>query len=110
MASHCHILAIDDDEQMLELLRKVLSAHGCRVSVRTSAVAGLKLLDEDPADVVLSDVRMPGMDGLTLLERVRARAPDTGSVGYSLFSSEGRQADSGLRDQNARIMVSLKMS
>jgi DNA-binding NtrC family response regulator len=109
VARLCHILAIDDDEQMLELLRKVLTEHGCRVSVRTSAVAGLKLLDDDPADVVLSDVRMPGMDGLTLLERVRARAPDTIVILMTAFGSIGAAVEAMRRGATDYVTKPFKM-
>jgi len=87
MSKQAHLIAIDDDAQMLEVLRKVLGEHGYRVSTRTSAVAALALLDDDPADVVLSDIRMPGMDGMTLLERVRERAPETIVVLVTAFGS-----------------------
>jgi len=87
MPRKCHILAVDDDEKMLEMLHKVLGEHSCRVSVRTSAVTALKLLDEDPADVVLCDIRMPGMDGMALLERIKKHAPDTIVILMTAFGS-----------------------
>ncbi|MBN1918678.1 MAG: sigma-54-dependent Fis family transcriptional regulator [Verrucomicrobia bacterium] len=87
MPKRCHVLVIDDDAQMLELMRKVLGDYGCRVSARASAVAALKLLDEDPADIVLSDVRMPGMDGMELLDRVKRLSPETIFILMTAFGS-----------------------
>jgi two-component system response regulator HydG len=87
MSRRPHLIAIDDDAHMLDVLRKVLGEHGYRVSTRTSAVAALSLLEDDPADVVLSDIRMPGMDGMTLLERVKERAPETIVVLVTAFGS-----------------------
>ncbi len=104
-----HLVAIDDDVQMLELLRKVLGEHGYRVSVRTSAVAALKLLDEDPADVVLSDIRMPGMDGMRLLERVRKRAPDTIVILVTAFGSIGSAVEAMKRGAADYVTKPFKM-
>ncbi len=87
MPENCHVLAIDDDEALLELLRKVLGEHDCRVSARTSAIAALKLLAEAPPDIVLCDIRMPGMNGMALLERVKKDSPDTIVILMTAFGS-----------------------
>jgi DNA-binding NtrC family response regulator len=109
VANRCHIVAIDDDRQMLELLRKVLADHGYRVSVRASAVAALKLLDEDPADVVLSDVRMPGLDGMALLERIKKHAPDTIVVLMTAFGSIDSAVEAMRRGATDYITKPFKM-
>jgi DNA-binding NtrC family response regulator len=105
----CHVLAIDDDEEMLALLAKVLDEHGCRVSTRTSAVAAFKLLDEDPADVVLTDVRMPGMDGMALLEHVNRHAPATIVILMTAFGTIGAAVEAMKRGATDYVTKPFKM-
>ena len=71
------VLCVDDEPHVLEglsqLLRRLLDVH-----TATSGALGLEALDRDgPFAVVLSDMRMPGMDGAAFLARVRQQAPDT---------------------------------
>ena len=65
-----HILVIDDDEQMQFYLREALQQQGYDVSQRTSAEEGLDALRSDSSDLVLMDVRLPGMDGLMAVEEI----------------------------------------
>ncbi len=70
-----HILVVDDDEDILRLLGMRLRARGYRVSTAGSAEAALAQLAVDPPRVVVSDVRLPGRDGLALFEEIRATRP-----------------------------------
>lgn len=70
-ASTVHILVVDDDENVRRLLSATLEPAGYRVTLATDAGDGLRKFFIDPPDVVLLDVRMPTMDGWTLLERIR---------------------------------------
>lgn len=63
------ILIIDDEELILQLLKKMLEEEGHQVSVALNGELGLKLFREDPADLVITDMVMPVKDGLkTILE------------------------------------------
>lgn len=66
------ILVVEDDESTAFILRKRLERGGYEVSVASGAEPALKLLDERPFDLVLSDVIMPGSGGLELCRRIRA--------------------------------------
>ncbi|HET9598124.1 MAG TPA: sigma-54 dependent transcriptional regulator [Anaeromyxobacteraceae bacterium] len=65
------ILVVDDEKNIRRTLRMVLEAEGYAVSEAETAEEGLKLLEEGPVDLGVFDVRLPGMDGLTLLTRAR---------------------------------------
>jgi DNA-binding NtrC family response regulator len=65
------VLVVEDDVAMGTMLREVLEAAGHRVRVAGSAEVALAELTEGPADIVLSDLRLPGADGMELLRRTR---------------------------------------
>jgi CheY-like chemotaxis protein len=70
------ILAIDDDPATLELLRSVLVANGYGCLTASGAEQALRLLEANPDILVaISDISMPGMDGITLLERINSQSP-----------------------------------
>jgi EAL domain-containing protein (putative c-di-GMP-specific phosphodiesterase class I) len=70
------VLVVDDEVPLRELFATVLSDAGWRVDVADSGAEALKLLGGQHYDVVLSDIDMPGMSGLQLLQAVRARDLD----------------------------------
>jgi len=65
------ILVIDDDESLRRVLEYNLAQEGYAVLAAASGEQGLELLKKEGADLVLTDVRMPGMDGLQVMEEVR---------------------------------------
>jgi len=65
-------LVVDDLPLNLKLLSALLAANGFAVQTATSAEAALVVLAGSPVDVVLLDLRLPGMDGLTLARTLRA--------------------------------------
>lgn len=69
------ILIIDDDRMNCDLLQAVLTRHGYEVHTSTSGVEGLTLFRQYAPRVTILDLRMPGMDGLTLLKEIRAMDP-----------------------------------
>ncbi len=69
------ILVIDDDRSMRQSLAELLEAAGWQVTTVARASAGLERLDALSPDVILSDVRMPGMSGLELLDVLPPEAP-----------------------------------
>jgi signal transduction histidine kinase/CheY-like chemotaxis protein len=75
-----HVLVVDDDRAYASVLVSMLRDSVARVSVAHDATHALALLRDAPADVVLLDVRMPGTDGPTLLERITAQHPDVPGV------------------------------
>ena len=71
------LLLVDDEPSVLSALRRLFRPHGYQVLQATSGADALALLSEQPVDLVISDMRMPAMDGASLLEAVRLRQPDT---------------------------------
>jgi response regulator RpfG family c-di-GMP phosphodiesterase len=71
------ILCVDDERNILSALRRLFRSQGYEVLTAESARAGLVVLEAHPVDLVISDMRMPEMDGVQFLEQARARCPDT---------------------------------
>ncbi len=82
-----HILVIDDERSMVDLLETDLALRGYRVTGFNSPVAALDALPITDAQVVLTDLNMPGMTGLQLCERVVANRPDIPVVVMTAFGS-----------------------
>ncbi len=71
------ILCVDDEPNILAALRRLFRQTGYQVRVANSGAEGLQLLEADEADLVISDMRMPEMDGAAFLKQVRQRWPRT---------------------------------
>ena len=80
------ILVVDDEPSIRFSLSELLGADGHDVTVAEHAPAALALLEAEPFDLVLSDLTMPAMSGLQLLDEVRARHPD---VVFVLVTAHG---------------------
>ena len=84
-----HIVVVDDDPQLCIMVERYLSAEGLRVSTVPSAESFWKLIESDPPDLALIDVRLPGEDGLSVARQLRERFP----VGIIMLSSQGDATD-----------------
>ncbi|ACU88441.1 response regulator [Desulfomicrobium baculatum] len=69
------ILLIDDETQFLATMAKRLRKRGFLVREAGSGLEGLRELEVEPADVVVLDVGMPGMDGIQVLREIKLRFP-----------------------------------
>jgi response regulator RpfG family c-di-GMP phosphodiesterase len=76
-ASVLTILCVDDEPGILSALRRLFRARGYQVCSAESGRAGLALLQTQAVDLVISDMRMPEMDGVEFLAQVRQRWPDS---------------------------------
>ncbi len=80
------ILIVDDEQDMLDLLKRSLEPDlNCRVEAASSGEAALKRLADASFDLVLADIKMPGMDGLELLEIVKRKNPEQTVVMMTAF-------------------------
>jgi CheY-like chemotaxis protein/anti-anti-sigma regulatory factor len=71
------ILVIDDERPTLQMFELYLGAYGYRVLTAASGEEGLAAFDAERPPIVLTDVKMPGMDGLAVLGAIKARRPET---------------------------------
>lgn len=71
------ILLVDDEPNILNSLRRLLRSEGYLLRTAEGGEQGLALLAEAPADVIVSDMRMPGMSGAEFLKEARARWPES---------------------------------
>jgi two-component system response regulator MprA len=71
------ILVIDDDQMIVNALRRVLSHEGYGVHAAACGEAGLAALNKESADLVILDVSMPGMSGIDVCRRIKARSIST---------------------------------
>lgn len=81
------ILIVDDDQSMCELLNDDLNMRGFMSVWYTSAEKAFAALMQEPVDVVLTDLHMPGMNGIELCDRIRANHPDIPVVVLTAFGS-----------------------
>ena len=68
--SQSHILVIDDDPAVRQLLAETLTDEGHQVTVMSSGLEGVEAVKDQPVHVVLTDLQMPGIDGLETIERI----------------------------------------
>ena len=77
------ILIIDDDEQIRKLLRRYLEDEGHEVEDAATAVAGMKIFLEDRIDLVITDILMPGKDGIELITELLEKKSDVKIIAIS---------------------------
>jgi CheY-like chemotaxis protein len=87
MASNVKILLVDDNPMVLGMLQQALAPMG-EVTVATDAADALLKAVDDLPDVLISDYRMPGMDGRQLLEKLKSR-PATSGIAVIMMASKG---------------------
>lgn len=71
------LLFVDDEPSILSALRRLFRPHGYRILIAESGAAGLAILEQEAVDLIISDMRMPEMDGATFLKQARSRWPGT---------------------------------
>ena len=86
MASH-QILIIDDERHLRNILKILLTGAGYSAVEAADGEEGLRLADETDFDAVLCDINMPGIDGLTVLRRIKARQPELPVIMITAFAS-----------------------
>lgn len=90
-ADPTHVLVIEDDPPVRDVVRRYLERDGHRVSTASDGEAGLCLAVEDPPDLVVLDLMLPGMDGLAVCARLRedvGRKPPVAIIMLTALSEE----------------------
>jgi len=99
MSAKFQVLVIDDDAVVGRSFDRVLSEKGYEVSTALSGEEALDSIENTEFDVVFTDIKMPGMDGLEVAERIKARCPWTPVVvitGYGTEENEARASVLGV--------------
>ena len=73
METKAHILAVDDDATVLQLLRRLLESAGYSVDIASDGSSALAMLDQHPPDLIILDIMMPVLDGFQVLSLIRER-------------------------------------
>lgn len=81
------ILVVDDDSYVREATEAILCSRNYDVDTAPEAKTALQKLDESDYELILSDIRMPGMSGLELLEAARAKVPDIHIIMMTAFGT-----------------------
>ncbi len=88
------VLAVDDDPDARELLSVLLTQYGAEVLIVTNATQVLANLESFQPDVLISDIGMPGVDGYSLIQQIRALPPEQGGqVPAIALTAYAREAD-----------------
>src|ERR671938_1687085 len=82
-----NLLIVDDEPGMRQLLSHVFGRAGHAVRAAENGAKALELLRQEPADLIISDVKMPDMNGIELLRRVREFSPDVSVVLMTAFAT-----------------------
>jgi len=101
MKTDRHILVVDDSVDTVEVLRRNLAARGYRTTTAPSAEDARRILESTPVHLVITDIRMPGADGLDLLRYVRENYKDIGVVimtGYPRYDEAIRAMKTGAEE------------
>src|SRR5690349_19960804 len=77
MSQQPSILVVDDEMGILDVLRILLKGEGFEVTTAQGGKAGLEALKGSPPDIVLTDIKMPGVSGTEILSAVREQDPET---------------------------------
>jgi CheY-like chemotaxis protein len=86
------VLAVDDDPFILDYVSRYLSAKGLKVISTTDPESVLALAEKEKPNLIISDIAMPGMDGLTLLKTLKS-TPSTEHISLVLLTSSKRTDD-----------------
>ena len=87
MAGVRRILVVEDEQDIRDLLKELLesSVPSVEVSLAPTGGDGLRMMELDAFDLIITDFKMPGMNGLEFLQAARARSPDTPRVLMTAF-------------------------
>ena len=80
MSDRARILIVDDEEAMRDACRQVLAPEGLALKEASSGVGVLEMIRHESFDLVILDLKMPGMDGMEILRRLQQESPDTATI------------------------------
>jgi DNA-binding NtrC family response regulator len=105
MNNKSSVLIVDDEEIVRRAHFRSLADTGCLARVARDGDEAIRLMEEDPCDVILLDIRMPGLDGMDVLKIIKERWPDSEVVvitGYPTIESAKEAVRLGACDYIAK--------
>jgi DNA-binding response OmpR family regulator len=84
------VMLVDDEEEFVTTLSERLHLRGIEAQTATDGKSALTLIEKDPPKVVVLDVLMPGLGGMEVLQRIRAKNPD---IQVILLTGQGSSKD-----------------
>ena len=103
MKTRAQVLVIDDDAVVGRSFERVLTEKGYDVDTALSGEEGLKDMDMREYDVVFTDIKMPGIDGIEVAERIKAKCPWTPVVVITGFGTEENEARASVLGVNGFV-------
>ncbi len=103
------VLIVDDEETIREMLAEFLEMEGYRVETAADGMAALDVLDDGHFDLVLTDLKMPRMGGISLLEQMAKHAPSTIGVIMTGFGTVDTAIDAMKRGAHDYILKPFKI-
>jgi len=88
MSEMLRILVVDDNPDMAETLADILELKGYTVHAAASGAEALEILQDQPVDILLTDVKMPGMNGLELYRETRKLYPRLITIFMTAYSAD----------------------
>ena len=101
MRNEAHILVIDDEEAMRDSCQQTLLREGNKVEVAEDGIIGLAVLEKESFDVVILDLKMPGLSGMEVLKKIKEKDPEIVVIvitGYATVDSAVEAMKSGAYD------------
>ena len=98
-----HVLVVDDEEHIALLLQEGLAKlPNCEVTAATGGAQGLQFFAQRPFDLLITDYKMPGMDGIALANQIRQQYPQTPVI---LLSACTDEIDEIIEEQKSNIVI-----
>jgi len=85
MKNNISVLIVDDEEMMRNLLEKILSREGYKIKTAEDGLIALEMQREEPSDIIITDMKMPRMNGFELLKEIKKDFPKTGTIIMTAF-------------------------
>ncbi|MEA1980734.1 MAG: response regulator [candidate division Zixibacteria bacterium] len=79
------VLVVDDDETIREMISKILSLNGFQVVLASDGFEALNLLEQNRIQIVITDMKMPEMDGMELIGLIKKSYPDIKNIVMTAF-------------------------
>ena len=82
-----NILIVDDDRSIRHILKEALSGEKFNTDIVQDAESAIKLIEKTPIDLVITDLMMPGITGLEMMDKVKPNYPDIGFIFMTAFGT-----------------------